>query len=184
MSRIGTKPIPVPEGVKVTIERTRVTAEGPHGRTSAPVPPPITVKEAEDGRTLLVDRPSDNRQHRALHGLTRSLVYNAVTGVAKPFRKILDIVGVGYNAKLAEGRLTLQIGFCHPVHIDVPPDLTLTTPSPQRIIIEGCDKHAVGQFAANVRKIRPPEPYNGKGIRYHDERVLRKAGKSFVSGDK
>jgi large subunit ribosomal protein L6 len=182
MSRIGTQPIPVPDGVKVSIGKTEVEVEGPAGKVTALKHPDITVER--DGDVLKVSRPTDNKQHRALHGLTRSLIASAVEGAKTPFRKVLDIVGVGYSAKMEGPRLTLQIGFCHPVHFEVPEGLTVETPTNQRIVIQGCDKQRVGQFAADVRRVRPPEPYKGKGIRYQDERVVRKAGKSFVSGDK
>jgi large subunit ribosomal protein L6 len=144
----------------------------------------MEVAWEEDGKILAVRRPSDTKQHKALHGLTRSLVASAVQGVKEPYKKVLEIVGVGYSAKMAGKTLTLQIGFCHPVKFEIPEGLSVETPTNQRIDISGCDKQQVGQFAANVRKVRKPEPYNGKGIRYRDERVIRKAGKSFVSGDK
>ncbi len=184
MSRIGRKPIPVPDGVTVSIGRTSVEVKGPHGTVTAPVHPAIRVVEEEDGRLLRVERPNDTKLSRSMHGLTRSLVASAVEGVHTPYRKILEIVGVGYSAKMDGGRITLAIGFCHPVHFDVPETLKVETPTNQRIVISGCNKQEVGQFAANIRRVRPPEPYNGKGIRYRDERVIRKAGKSFVSGDK
>jgi len=184
MSRIGKQPIPVPDGVKVEIGKTEVKVTGPHGSVSARVHPSLTVDWTEDGKVLEVRRPTDSKQHKALHGLTRSLVASAVQGVSEPYRKALEIVGVGYTAKLAGKTLTLQIGFCHPVKFEVPDDLSVDAPTNQRINISGCDKQRVGQFAANIRKVRPPEPYNGKGIRYRGERVIRKAGKSFVSGDK
>ena len=184
MSRIGTQPIPVPDGVKVDLRKTEVVVTGKHGSVTTPVHPAMTVDWSEEGKVLEVRRPTDSKQHRALHGLTRSLVAAAVQGVSEPYRKSLEIVGVGYSAKMAGNSLTLQIGFCHPVKFDVPEELEVATPTNQRIDISGCSKQQVGQFAANVRKVRPPEPYNGKGIRYVGERVIRKAGKSFVSGDK
>ncbi|MHC4473231.1 MAG: 50S ribosomal protein L6 [Planctomycetota bacterium] len=184
MSRIGKQPIPVPDGVSVSVGKTGITVKGPEGTVVSPLPPAMKILTEDDGKVLRVERPTDSRQHRALHGLTRSLLASAVKGVKEPFRKILVIVGVGYNAKLEGKRLTLQIGFCHPVHFEIPEDLDVTTPTNQRIVIQGCDKQRVGQFAADIRKVRPPEPYKGKGIRYEDERVIRKAGKSFVSGEK
>jgi large subunit ribosomal protein L6 len=165
MSRIGKQPIAVPAGVTVTLTRTLATVK-------------------EEGGELHVGRPTDSKQHRSLHGLTRSLIAAAVAGVTDPYRKVLEIVGVGYTAKMQGKKITLQIGFCHPVDLAVPNGLTVEAPTNQQIVITGCDKHQVGQFAANIRKVRPPEPYNGKGIRYQGERVVRKAGKSFVSGDK
>jgi large subunit ribosomal protein L6 len=184
MSRIGKQPIPLPEGVEVTLRKTEITVQGPHGSVSAIVHPDIEVVEEKEPRELRVARPSDSKHHRSLHGLTRSLIASAVQGVSQPFVKTLEIKGVGYTAKMQGTKLTLQIGFCHPVDFDVPDTLTVETPTNQRIVVQGCDKQQVGQFAANVRRVRPPEPYNGKGIRYLDERVIRKAGKSFVSGEK
>ena len=184
MSRIGKQPIDIPDGVKVDFGKTEIKVTGPHGSVTAPLHPALSVEWTEDNKVLEVRRPTDSKQHKALHGLTRSLVASAVQGVKEPYVKVLEIVGVGYTAKMAGKTLTLQIGFCHPVKFDIPDQLEVTTPTNQRIDISGCDKQQVGQFAANVRKVRPPEPYNGKGIRYRDERVIRKAGKSFVSGDK
>ncbi len=184
MSRIGRKPIALPAGVTVKIGKTSVEVKGPHGTVNALVHSSIKVIEEEGGKVLRVERPTNSRLHRSMHGLTRSLVASAVEGVHTPFKKTLEIVGVGYTAKMDGQRLTLQIGFCHPVHIEVPEGLTVGAPTNQRIVVEGCNKQEVGQFAANVRRVRPPEPYNGKGIRYLNERVVRKAGKSFVSGDK
>ena len=184
MSRIGNQPIEVPDGVSVSLGKSAITVEGPHGTVTAPLPHPMKVVEEEGGKVLRVERPTDSKQNRALHGLTRSLLASAVTGVKEPYRKVLVIIGVGYSAKLDGKRLTLQIGFCHPVHFDLPETIAVETPTNQRIVLTGCDKQAVGQFAADIRKVRPPEPYNGKGIRYENERVVRKAGKSFVSGDK
>ena len=184
MSRIGNKPIALPKGVSVKIGKTSVEVKGPHGTVTALVHPAIKLSQDDDGKALRVARPNDSKIHRSMHGLTRSLVASAVEGVHTPFKKTLEIVGVGYTAKMEGKKLTLAIGFCHPVHFAVPETLTVETPTNQRIVVSGCDKQAVGQFAANIRRVRPPEPYNGKGIRYLDERVLRKAGKSFVSGDK
>jgi large subunit ribosomal protein L6 len=184
MSRIGNQPITLPKGVSVTIGKTSVEVKGPHGTVSARVHPSMKLVEDDAGKVLRVERPTNSKLHRSLHGLTRSLVAAAVEGVGTPFKKTLEIVGVGYTAKMEGKRLTLAIGFCHPVHFEVPAGLTLETPTNQRIVITGCSKQAVGQYAANIRRVRPPEPYNGKGIRYLNERVIRKAGKSFVSGDK
>lgn len=172
----------------MTVGKTAVTVEGPHGTLESPVPSAISIVTEEDGKVLRVVRPTDSKQHRSLHGLTRSLLASAVSGVKTPYRKVLEIVGVGYTAKIEkrQGRdtLVLQIGFCHPVDFDIPDDLKVEAPTNQRIVVEGCGKQRVGQFAADVRRVRPPEPYNGKGIRYKGERVIRKAGKSFVSGEK
>ncbi len=177
MSRIGKSPIPVPGGVDVTIAERRVTVKGPQGTLERELPGEITLRQ-EDG-TLLVERPNDERRNRALHGLTRSLVANMVTGVTAGFTKELEIVGVGYRAA-AQGpnRLELALGFSHPVHVDAPPGISFEVPAPTRIIVKGIDKEAVGQVAANIRKIRKPEPYKGKGVRYAGEQVRRKVGKT------
>ncbi len=177
MSRIGKKPIPIPSGVEVTIDGSRVVVKGPKGTLEHVAPTDITV--TREGEEILVGRPDDERQHRALHGLTRSLVANMVTGVSEGFSRDLEIVGVGYRAAAASpSRLELQLGFSHPVAVDAPDGVTFETPAPTRITVRGFDKQLVGQVAADIRKLRKPEPYKGKGIRYADERVLRKAGKS------
>ena len=177
MSRIGKAPIPVPSGVDVTISGSNVSVKGPKGSLSWDTPEDIVV--AQDGDQLVVTRPDDEREHRALHGMTRSLVANMVAGVSEGFRKELEIVGVGYRAS-AQGpaKIELQVGFSHPVTVDAPDGVTFEVPAPNRIVVSGYDKQLVGQVAADIRKIRKPEPYKGKGIRYAGERVLRKAGKS------
>ena len=177
MSRIGKAPIPVPSGVEVTINGTHVAVKGPKGSLAWSVPDDITV--AQDGDTLTVSRPDDERAHRALHGMARSLVANMVVGVSDGFTKELEIVGVGYRAA-AQGpsKIELQVGFSHSVPVDAPEGVTFEVPAPNRIVVLGIDKQLVGQVAADIRKIRKPEPYKGKGIRYAGERVLRKAGKS------
>jgi len=177
MSRIGRKPIPIPAGVDVTLDGTHVVVKGPKGTLERDLVPDITV--AREGDELVVTRPSDERQHRALHGLTRSLVSNMVVGVSDGFAKDLEIVGVGYRAT-AQGpnRIELALGFSHPVHVDAPEGITFDVPAPTRITVRGSDKELVGQVAANIRKIRKPEPYKGKGVRYAGERILRKAGKA------
>jgi len=177
MSRIGRAPITVPSGVEVTIAERQVTVKGPGGTLSRPVPGEITVRQ-EDG-SVLVERPNDERVNRALHGLTRSLVANMVTGVTAGFTKELEIVGVGYRAT-ARGpeSIELALGFSHPVVVDAPKGVTFEVPQPTRIAVKGIDKELVGQVAANIRKIRKPEPYKGKGVRYAGERVIRKAGKA------
>jgi len=177
MSRIGKMPIPVPNGVDVTIDGRHVTVKGPRGTLEHDAPETITV--SREGDELIVTRPNDERENRALHGLTRSLVANMVTGVSDGFVRELEIVGVGYRAA-ASGpqRLEIQVGYSHPVQIDAPEGIEFETPAPTRITVRGFDKQLVGQVAADIRKIRKPEPYKGKGIRYADERVLRKAGKS------
>ena len=177
MSRIGKQPVVVPDGVEISIEPELVSVKGPKGELAERKNRDIAVKQ-EDGQ-ILVERPTDRGEHRALHGLTRSLVNNMVVGVSEGFVRELEIVGVGYRAT-AQGpsKLELQVGYSHSVAVDAPEGITLEVPTPNRVIVRGADKQLVGQVAANIRKVRKPEPYKGKGIRYSDERVLRKAGKS------
>ncbi len=177
MSRIGRAPIPVPAGVDVSVVDGRITVRGPRGTLEAALPPDMTVRQ-DDGE-LVVERPDDEREHRALHGLTRSLVNNMVIGVTAGFTRDLEIVGVGYRAA-AQGpnRLELALGFSHPVVVEAPDGITFEVPAPTRISVKGNDKQAVGEVAANIRKIRKPEPYKGKGVRYAGEVVQRKAGKA------
>jgi large subunit ribosomal protein L6 len=175
MSRIGRKPIPVPETVTVTIEPELVRVHGPRGELSERVHRDITVKQ-EDG-TLLVSRPTDRGEHRALHGLTRSLVANMVEGVTTGFEKRLEIQGVGYRAALKGRDLELALGYSHPVSVKAPDGIEFEVPVPTRIVVRGNSKQAVGEIAAIIRKQRPPEPYKGKGIRYEGEYVARKVGK-------
>lgn len=177
MSRIGKSPIAVPSGVEIAIDGAHVSVKGPKGQLAWETPDDILVNR--EGDQLLVTRPDDERRHRALHGMTRSLVANMVVGVSEGFTKELEIVGVGYRAQ-AQGpsKLELQVGFSHSVPVDAPEGVTFEVPTPNRIIVSGIDKQLVGQVAADIRKIRKPEPYKGKGIRYAGERVLRKAGKS------
>ena len=177
MSRIGKSPIPVPSNVEVTLAGDHVTVKGPKGTLERTIPGVITIRQ--EGDTLLVERPDDERESRSLHGLVRSLVNNMVVGVTDGFTKELEIVGVGYRAT-AQGPTTLDLalGFSHPVKIEAPDGITFEVPAPTRIAVKGIDKEAVGQVAANIRKIRKPEPYKGKGVRYAGEVVRRKAGKS------
>jgi large subunit ribosomal protein L6 len=177
MSRIGRSPIPLPSGVEVAIEDRTVTVKGPGGTLSRSIPGEISLRQEDS--TLLVERPNDERQNRALHGLTRSLLNNMVVGVTSGFTKELEIVGVGYRAT-AKGpsQIELALGFSHPVIVDAPDGVTFDVPQPTRIAVKGIDKELVGQVAANIRKIRKPEPYKGKGVRYAGERVIRKAGKA------
>jgi large subunit ribosomal protein L6 len=175
MSRIGRKPIPVPDGVTVTIEPEAVHVTGPRGALSERVHRDIAV-EQEDG-TLTVTRPTNRGEHRALHGLTRSLVANMVEGVTQGFQKTLEIQGVGYRAQLKGRNLELALGYSHPVPIEAPEGIEFEVPQPTRIIVKGISKQLVGEVAANIRKKRPPEPYKGKGIRYEGEYVARKVGK-------
>jgi large subunit ribosomal protein L6 len=177
MSRIGKAPIPVPSGVDVTVAGGRVTVKGPKGSLDREIPGTITIRQ--DGDLLLVERPDDERQSRAMHGLVRSLVNNMVVGVTDGFTKELEIIGVGYRAT-AKGAdtLDLALGFSHPVEVKAPAGVTFDVPSPNRIDVKGSDKELVGQVAADIRKLRKPEPYKGKGVRYLGEHVVRKAGKS------
>jgi large subunit ribosomal protein L6 len=177
MSRIGKSPIPVPGGVDVSIADRRITVKGPKGTLERELPGAITVRK--EGEELLVERPNDERQNRAMHGLVRSLVNNMVVGVTDGFIKELEIIGVGYRAT-AKGAdaLDLALGFSHPVEVKAPAGITFEVPSPSRIDVKGTDKELVGQVAADIRKLRKPEPYKGKGVRYVGEHVVRKAGKS------
>lgn len=175
MSRIGKQPIPVPSSVKVEINGRNVSVTGPKGTLKRDVPPEVRLHQ-EDGQ-LIVTRPNDDPRERAMHGLTRALLSNMVVGVSDGFTKTLELVGVGYRAQMQGSRLTLALGFSHPVEIDPPEGITFNVEGP-RLSISGADKEAVGQVAANIRKLRPPEPYLGKGIRYQGEVVRRKAGKS------
>jgi large subunit ribosomal protein L6 len=177
MSRIGRSPIPVPSGVQVTLSGRRVVVKGPQGELQRELPGEITVQQEDS--ILLVQRPDDQRHNRALHGLTRSLVANMVIGVTTGYTKDLDIVGVGYRATATSPqKLELALGFSHPVVVDAPAGISFEVPAPTRIIVKGIDKELVGQVAADIRKIRKPEPYKGKGVRYVGEVVRRKAGKA------
>jgi large subunit ribosomal protein L6 len=175
MSRIGKAPINLPSSVKVEIDGRNVSVTGPKGTLTRQVVPEVRL-HLEDGR-LLVTRPNDEPRERAMHGLTRALLANMVTGVSDGFRKTLELVGVGYRAQMQGSTLVLSLGFSHPVEVKPPPGLTFSVEGP-RVHIEGIDREAVGQVAADIRKLRPPEPYLGKGIRYQGEYVRRKAGKS------
>ena len=175
MSRIGRQPIPIPESVTVRVEPDRVDVKGPKGELSERIPRDIEVVQ-EDGQ-LLVRRPTNRGEHRALHGLTRSLVANMVEGVTTGFSKSLEIQGVGYRAALKGRDLELALGYSHPVSIKAPDGIEFEVPQPTRIVVRGISKQLVGEVAANIRKQRPPEPYKGKGIRYEGEYVRRKVGK-------
>jgi large subunit ribosomal protein L6 len=177
MSRIGKSPIPVPSGVDVAISGAHISVKGPKGTLERDIPGVITVRQ--DGENLVVERPDDERQNRAMHGLVRSLVNNMVLGVTQGFRKELEIVGVGYRATAkGPGAMELALGFSHPVSITAPDGITFEVPAPNRIVVTGIDKEAVGQVAADIRAWRKPEPYKGKGVRYAGEYVQRKAGKA------
>lgn len=182
MSRIGRKPVPVPAAVKVSIADSTIQIEGPKGKLSYTHRPEIGVSFDESNKQITIARRDDERQSRAYHGLTRSLINNMVQGVTTGYTKKLEIVGVGYQAQLKGGNnLTLQVGYANQVVLQAPTGVTVVVPDPTHIAISGADKQAVGQFAAEVRKVRPPEPYKGKGIRYEGEQVRRKAGKAFGS---
>ena len=177
MSRIGKLPITVPSGVDVTIDGRTVTVKGPKGTLSHTVVEPITVERADDG-TVQLRRPDDERRSKAMHGLSRSLVQNLVTGVTAGYEKKLEIVGVGYRVALRDGRLEFALGFSHPVVVEPPEGITFAVEAPTRFSVSGIDKQLVGETAANIRKIRKPEPYKGKGVRYLGEYVPKKAGKT------
>ena len=176
MSRIGKKPVPVPKGVTVSVEGLTVKVKGPRGELSRVVH--RYMKVSLEGTTVIVARPSDEPNHKALHGLTRTLIANMVEGVTAGFKKQLEIVGVGYKAEGRPFGLQLALGFSHPVDYRAPAGIKLTAPQPTSIVIEGANKEVVGQVAAELRSLRPPEPYKGKGIKYLNEQIRRKAGKT------
>ena len=177
MSRLGKRPLAIPSGVTVDVSGDAVNIKGPKGELTLPVHPTIEVAVADDA--VNVGRKSEERIARAMHGTSRQLIQNMILGVTQGFTKELEIVGVGYNAKVQGSKLVLSIGFCHPVDFDIPEGLKCECPENTRIVISGPDKQSVGQFAANIRAVRKPEPYKGKGIRYKDEVVRRKQAKSF-----
>jgi large subunit ribosomal protein L6 len=176
MSRIGRMPVPIPTGVDVTIDGREVTVTGPKGKLSLEVAEPIEVSQ-RDG-ILTVTRPNDEGNVRALHGLSRSLVANMVTGVTEGYRKTLEIVGVGYRVQAKGPNLEFSLGFSHPVTVSPPEGITLRVETPTRLVVEGIDKQQVGEVAANIRKLRKPDPYKGKGLRYSGEHIRRKVGKA------
>jgi large subunit ribosomal protein L6 len=182
MSRIGKIPVPVPSGVVVTVDGATVRVKGPKGELSRTLEGGVTARL--EGGSLHLARPGDGARDRALHGLSRALVQGMVEGVSTGFEKRLEIVGVSYQAKIAGRTLTLQVGFSNPIVREVPKGLTVECPTPTLVIVRGFDKQLVGQFAAELRRVRPPEPYKGKGLRYVGEVVVQKAGKSFVGGEK
>jgi large subunit ribosomal protein L6 len=177
MSRIGRLPIPVPGGVDIAIEGQTVNVKGPKGVLSHTVATPITVERDEDG-TLRVVRPDDERQNRALHGLSRTLIANMITGVTQGYTKTLEIVGVGYRVQARGSDLEFALGYSHPVPVKAPDGITFAVETPTRFRVEGIDKQRVGEVAANIRKLRKPDPYKGKGVRYQGEVVKRKVGKT------
>ena len=178
MSRIGRAPIEIPAGVEVTCNGNVVTVKGPKGTLSHNVHPDMTV--TVEGNTIHVTRPSDDKLHRSLHGLTRTLIHNMVIGVTEGFQKGLDVVGVGYRAQLQGKNLVLTIGYSHPVEMVPPVGIAFECPTPNKILVKGIDKQLVGAVAANVRTVREPEPYHGKGIKYETEVIRRKEGKTGV----
>ena len=176
MSRIGKRPLPVPAGVTVKIDGSRVTVKGPKGELHRDIHPELTVRM--DGKEILVERPSDESKHKALHGLSRTLIKNMIEGVTQGYIKTLEIQGVGYKAEIRPPGVRLTVGFSHPVDFKAPAGIKMTVDNNVLVKIEGPDKELVGQVAAEIRKVRPPEPYKGKGIRYQGEQVRRKAGKT------
>jgi large subunit ribosomal protein L6 len=177
MSRIGRLPIPVPSGVDVAIDGQTVNVKGPKGQLSHTVAAPIAVERTEDG-VLQVTRPNDERESRALHGLSRTLIANMITGVTEGYSKTLEIVGVGYRVQARGSDLEFALGFSHPVPVKAPDGITFTVEAPTRLRVTGIDKQQVGQVAANIRKLRKPDPYKGKGVRYQGEVIKRKVGKT------
>jgi large subunit ribosomal protein L6 len=182
MSRIGKKPVPVPAGVTARVNAGVLSVKGPHGELALKFHPAMKVVVDDGAKQIVVSRPDDERSNKALHGLTRSLVGNMVTGVVTPFERKLEIQGVGYQASVSGKTLNLQVGFANVVKLPIPPIVKCTLPDNTHITLLSADKQAVGQFAAVIRKVKPPEPYKGKGIRYEGEYVRRKAGKAFASG--
>lgn len=182
MSRIGKQPVEIPSGVKVSLSGLTVTVEGSRGKLELLLNPLVNVNVGD--KEITIERKNDSKPARALHGTTRAHLANMIEGVMNGFQKNLDIVGVGWQGKLQGRHLSLQLGYCHTVDFDVPEGVDCALPNPQRIEVTGADKQAVGQFAAEIRASRKPEPYKGKGVRYADERIVRKAGKSFVGGGK
>lgn len=176
MSRIGRQPIAIPAGVTVSVEGTTITVKGPKGEISREIHKDMCLSVEDNA--IHVKRPSDVPFHRALHGLTRSLVQNMVSGVSKGFERSLELVGVGYRASKSGQKLVINVGYSHPVEIEPPAGVSFDVPNPASIIVRGSDKEAVGQISANIRAVRPPEPYKGKGIRYVGEKVRRKVGKA------
>jgi large subunit ribosomal protein L6 len=182
MSRIGKQPVVIPSGVKVQVADGKVKVEGPKGKLELTHHPAMTVKLDDKTKAIVVTRPDDERLNRSLHGLTRSLIANMVEGVTKGYEKKLKIEGIGYQARMDKKALVLTVGYANAVSMMPPAGVTVELTDPTSIVIKGADKQAVGQFAAEVRKVRKPEPYKGKGIRYDNETVRRKEGKSFASG--
>ncbi len=182
MSRVGKTPVPIPGGVSVDVGANReVTVKGPGGTLTLPLRPEVEIEVQEKEAVVSVNGSGATRSARAYHGMTRALLNNMVVGVTSGWQKTIDIVGVGWNAQAQGKKIVLNIGFCHPVEIEMPEGVTCECPKPTQIILKGADRQAVGHIAAVIRGVRPPEPYKGKGIRYIDEHVRRKSGKSFGS---
>jgi large subunit ribosomal protein L6 len=180
MSRIGKIPVPVPAGVKIAVNDRTVGVEGPKGKLEQMLPAMVAVKFDEPGKRIVVSRNGETRQHKAMHGLARALVRNMIEGVTKGYEKKLEVVGVGYVAAVQKNELQLRVGFANELKVPIPSNLKVTCPDQTHVLIQGADKQAVGQFAAEVRALRKPEPYKGKGIRYDGEQVRRKAGKAVT----
>jgi large subunit ribosomal protein L6 len=176
MSRIGRKPIEIPNGVTVTVDNTNITVKGPKGTLSRELHKDMKVNI--EGNVLTVERPSDNKLHRSLHGTTRSVIYNMIHGVTEGYEKVLELVGVGYRANKQGNKLVLNVGYSHPVEFVPEEGIEFDVPSNTKIIVKGINKERVGEIAANIRAVRPPEPYKGKGIKYEGERIIRKEGKA------
>lgn len=176
MSRIGRKPIAIPTGVEISVKDNEVTVKGPKGTLTRTIHPEMTVKV--EGNEILVERPSDDRKHRALHGTTRSLIANMVVGVSEGFSKKLELVGVGYRAQMRGNKLVLNVGYSHPVEVEAEEGIKIEVPAATQVVVSGIDKERVGAVAANIRAFRVPEPYKGKGIKYSDEHIRRKEGKT------
>jgi len=179
VSRVGKLPVPLPETVKVTRDKNKILVEGPKGKNEVTVHPNMNVKIGK--REIVVKRPDDSKENRALHGLTRSLINNAVVGITEGFKKILLIEGVGYRAALSGKNLSLELGFSHKINVAPPENVTFEVVNPNQIVVSGINKQVVGEIAAKIRSFRKPEPYKGKGVRYEGEQIKRKAGKAAVT---
>jgi large subunit ribosomal protein L6 len=177
MSRVGKKPIPAPNGVTIAVKGQDVSVKGPKGTLTLTIAEPISLEKAEDG-TLEVKRPNDERRNRALHGLSRTLVHNMVVGVTQGYEKKMEIHGVGYRVALKGSELEFALGYSHPVKVEAPEGITFAVETPTRFSVSGIDKQLVGEVAANIRKLRKPDPYKGKGVRYSGEKIRRKVGKT------
>ena len=183
MSRIGRQPVKIPAGVTAEVKDRTVTVRGPKGELSVEIHPAIKATMVEEKKEIVLERTDDDTRARALHGTMRALVNNMVVGVSQGYSKQLEVIGLGYQARLVGKELSLTVGYSHPVVMSPPNQVTVEIPNPTHIKISGPDKQAVGQFAASIRRVRPPEPYKGKGIKYQDEVIRRKAGKAFVTGE-